>query len=221
MKLAAAIVVLAACGRLGFDPARVDDGGHGSDVGGGEMTPAVCGDGVCEGTAGESCASCAVDCKSQAAVCGNAACDPGEDGASCYVDCGPLPWTWATDETDLVAAINSARTMGFTCNGAAVPPTNALTVDAGLQAAARDLAWEEAQFGTVGSRRCDGESIVTFLAMAKANTQRLADGRTTTADRIDTWIGDPSACAQLAGAATVVGVAVAIALNNTYVVLMR
>ena len=221
MKLAAAIVVLAACGRLGFDPAGVGDGGHGSDVGGEATTPAVCGDGVCEGTAGESCASCAADCKSQAVVCGNAACDPGEDGTSCYVDCGPVPWTWATDEMDLVGAINSTRTTGFTCNGAPVPPTNALTVDAGLQAAARDLAWEEAQFGTIGSRRCDGESIITFLATSNATAQRLADGRTTTADRIDTWIGDPTACAQIAGAYTVMGVAVAVAANNTYVVLMR
>jgi uncharacterized protein YkwD len=219
----ALIVVLTACGRVGFDPGAIGDGGHhGSDSGGNEMvTPAVCGDGICEGAAGESCASCATDCKSQTPVCGNAACDPGEDGTSCYVDCGPVPWTWSADETDLLAAINSARTSGFPCNGTTVPPTNALTLDADLQAAARDLAWEEAQFGTVGQRRCDGESIGTFLTMANASSQRLGDGQTTTTDRMNVWIGDPAACSQLGGMFTVAGVAVAVATNNTYVVLMR
>src|SRR5262245_55766205 len=48
----------------------------------------VCGDGTC---AGELCAMCASDCATRAAVCGNGACDSGEDSASCFADCGPSP----------------------------------------------------------------------------------------------------------------------------------
>lgn len=47
----------------------------------------VCGDGVCAGDEG---AACPVDCDAAGAtgaVCGDAACDPGEDSTTCMLDC--------------------------------------------------------------------------------------------------------------------------------------
>jgi len=52
---------------------------------------AVCGNGQCETSKGESATSCPMDCGgsggSNAAVCGNGTCETGEDSTSCPTDC--------------------------------------------------------------------------------------------------------------------------------------
>jgi hypothetical protein len=57
------------------------------------VVPRLCdADGVCE--AGESCASCGVDCADQGGgggCCGDGTCDAGEDGCACLADCGAPP----------------------------------------------------------------------------------------------------------------------------------
>ncbi len=54
--------------------------------GGGSCPISSCGDGVC---AGETCATCDIDCGTCPAYCGDGNCDPGEDKASCPKDCTP------------------------------------------------------------------------------------------------------------------------------------
>ena len=60
-------------------------------------TPAVCGDALCSGT--ETSSTCSADC--HAPRCGDAVCDPGEDGV-CTADCPtsdvPDSWTCSSDK---------------------------------------------------------------------------------------------------------------------------
>ena len=216
---------LASCGRLGFD--ANSDGGHVSTLHDGTVdtpTSTVCGDGVCVASLGETCVSCATDCKTQTPVCGNLACEAGEDGTTCPTDCGPVPWPWGTDEAMLLALINDARTAGVNCPASTSTVTAAeLASSAQLQAAARDLAWEEAQYGTVNTKRCDGEAVFTYLAGVDANNERMSDGAGTPQSWLDAWKLDTNACPQLVDTArTTIGVAVAVgAQTTTYVVLMH
>lgn len=57
---------------------------------GGSNHGAVCGNGQCETSMGESQTTCPTDCGggSNAAVCGNGTCEAGEDATSCPTDCG-------------------------------------------------------------------------------------------------------------------------------------
>jgi hypothetical protein len=72
-------IVAAGCGnRTSLDYGLGDGGGGGS-------LPPGCGDGVC--SAGETCATCSVDC-GLCKTCGNHTCDSGETCASCPEDCG-------------------------------------------------------------------------------------------------------------------------------------
>ena len=124
-----AVLAVAACGRVGFEPA---DGGVDalSDAGIDALNPAclvsdgvcvfgcggidvdcatTCGDGTCVGNGGELCGNCAADCMTQRAACGNGACDPGEVAAGCIADCGPAPWPWTKEETELLTMVNATR----------------------------------------------------------------------------------------------------------------
>lgn len=49
--------------------------------------PAVCGDGNCESSKGETCSTCASDCGTCAVVCGDGNCDATETVSSCPQDC--------------------------------------------------------------------------------------------------------------------------------------
>lgn len=229
----AVLVLLAACGRVGFEATGDGGGGGGgsgdgggsakTDGGGADGAPAVCGDGVCGGSSGETCSTCAADCRTTTNVCGNATCGAGEDGTNCYVDCGPSPWTWEADEADLLAKINSARAVGVSCNGQ--PPTTApaITMDSGLTAAAHDLAWEQARIGLFLTR-CDGQSMLSYIGMVNANGSRLSSSSsdTTNEERMTTWRDDTNACMTLMQTSwTRAGVGIAVDASMGYVVLFR
>jgi hypothetical protein len=229
VRLAAVVLLAAACGRVGFD--GVGDGGAvGGDGAGGDgtgidspSTSATCGDQVCEGTSNETCKSCTMDCRTTANVCGNGACGPGEDGTSCFIDCGPVPWTWDAEEVDLLGRINAARTGGTSCGGGGPTTAGALTIDTELQAAARDLAWEQARYGLALSR-CNGQSILTYYSSVNVNGSKQATSSTSTtnAQRMADWIADGNGCPTLMMASfTRIGIAIAVEQNNGYVALFR
>ncbi|MFT3693462.1 MAG: CAP domain-containing protein [Kofleriaceae bacterium] len=231
MRLAA-VLVLVGCGRFGFAPTtdgrNSSSGDDDGSIPGDGKKPidadlsATCGDLTCTASAGETCQSCASDCKTTSAVCGNLACDPGEDGASCEIDCGPSPWTWVQDETDLLTAINNARAGGVTCNGTQAN-ANAVVLDTTMQAAARSLAWESAQYNTVTIRRCDGQLLSTWLSAIPASSYRLSSGVASAGDRVAAWAADNNACASLVdNTRTKIGIGIATGAANTeYVVVMR
>jgi hypothetical protein len=64
----------------------------------GRLTPAVCGDGSCNG--GETCETCPGDCGGPCVVCGDGFCNGGETCATCPGDCGgPCPTTCGLPDT--------------------------------------------------------------------------------------------------------------------------
>ncbi len=75
-------------GDLGADVSPTD-AAQPNDTGG--DTPQGCGDGKCNGGAGESCLVCPADCGACPAFCGNGTCDSGETCSSCSADCGACP----------------------------------------------------------------------------------------------------------------------------------
>lgn len=226
------VLLAAACGRVGFD--GVGDGGGasgGGDGAGGDGngidspgSSATCGNQTCEGTSGETCKSCAMDCRTTMNVCGNGACGPGETGATCFVDCGPVPWTWAADEADLFARINAARTGGTACGGGPTTTAPAVTVDDNLKMAARDLAWEQARYGGILLNRCDGQSMISYLSSTGATNYKLAasSSSTTNAQRMADWVADNSSCQSLMNTGvTRLGLAIAVDATNGYAALFR
>lgn len=231
IRIVLAVSILAGCGRLGFD-ATGDGGGStgdGKGSGSGSATidaaiSMVCGDGICGGTSNETCQSCASDCKTTQPVCGNYACDLGEDGASCPIDCGPSPWPWTSDEAELRSLINAKRTGGVTCpGGMGVITAPALADDANLDRAARDIAWEEAEHGTVGLTRCDGQSVLFYLAQVGASNSQVNSNTNTNQQRVDAWAADMNGCPNLMDASkTIMGVSIATgASNTTYAVMFH
>jgi hypothetical protein len=184
----------------------------------------TCNDGRCVGNAGELCSSCPSDCNTQAVVCGNGACDPGEDSDLCYADCGPSPWPWVSDETQLLGRINQARTQGINCPGAPTPVVGALTMSPTIQVASREWSWEIAHQGLTGDNACNGRSLPNRAFAAGANFVLYALGPTTTVDQAaDFWLADGQACqAIMNGSRTTIGVAVAHdTMPNAYVILMN
>jgi hypothetical protein len=94
-----------------------------------------------------------------------------------------------------------------------------------LDAAARDLVWEDSQYGTVGINRCDGQSILAYFGQVGASAAQIVRNNTltTTTARMNSWISDSMACPNMLMNAsyTQVGIAVAIGSTPTYVVLFR
>jgi hypothetical protein len=235
MRRIAIALVIAGCGRVGFDPLGGGDDNSAPDattecVADGFCPPScgaadpdcqtTCGDTQCVGNAGETCQSCASDCKTTANVCGNGACGAGEDGTTCFFDCGPVPWTWADDEAALVLAINNARTMGTSCSGGAVTTAPPLALDPVLHAAARDLAWEAAHLQLVGIDRCNGQSIVNYAVSAGANGFHIATSAATTQARLDNLL-QGSCTSVMATNHTAAGIGIAVDQETPFVLLLR
>ncbi len=181
-------LVMAGCGRIDF-AARPDstiDTSADSHV-------AVCGDGVCDGQLGELCSTCS-DCKTLSVVCGNGACEAGEDG-TCYVDCGPSPWPWQAEADQMLTALNQARATGVTCPGATSAITApALVYDAVIEPTAREWAWEAAHETWYPADACNGRTAFDRVTAAGLASAWKVFGSTSPADAINMLLADASAC---------------------------
>ncbi len=135
------------------------------------------------------------DCATLAVVCGNAECQTGEDGTTCYADCGPPSWPWETEESALRAAINMARTGGTTCSGdAAARFASALAVDTTMQPGAREYAWEIAHHEFHMNMACNGRSFVERQATYGANGGLSHPLAVTAAGAVASWSASSTLC---------------------------
>ena len=227
-------MIAAGCGRIGFGTVGGDDSAvpdattacvadgfcPPSCIGSDPDCATTCGDGICVGNAGELCTTCAADCRTTMDVCGNGTCGASETGVTCYSDCGPSPWTWSQDEADLLAAINQARTEGTSCGGMPATTAPALTIDAALARAARDVTWEQAHLRIITFNRCDGQSMTMFLSTVNARSTKISSGETTTQQRITDLMA--SSCMTVMDPTLArVGIGVADDLASVYAVLLR
>lgn len=184
------VIALVGCGRVGFDSV-------GGDRAPDAYVPVVCGDGVCAGNAGELCNNCAADCATLAQVCGNGACEAGEQ-PSCYADCGPVPWPWSSDATAMLAALNQARTNGRVCPGGTVTLTGpALVYDPTLEPTAREWAWEAAHEDWQPANGCNGRTSEDRLALVGATSGWKTFAAASPADAIEMLLAYSFACPEL------------------------
>jgi uncharacterized protein YkwD len=183
----------------------------------------TCGDNRCVGNAGELCTTCAADCVSTAAVCGNAQCQTGES-PDCYADCGPVPWTWSAEEQQLITLINNARTTGFACPGAGSVTRPAYTIDPTMQAGAREWAWEMSHhdyFGTTADG-CNGRTYAQRKLDGNFTGYTRSRGYPTVQDAFDNWMTSASQCPIVMSAtATKMNASVAFDTAKSYVMLLR
>ncbi|MBV8759858.1 MAG: hypothetical protein JO257_21390 [Deltaproteobacteria bacterium] len=225
-------LLLLGCGRLGFDPRGSADGsGKAADATGGNgdgsvdgavdasvdgVAAAVCGNGVCEGSAGELCSGCSMDCNVTTIVCGNEQCEAGEDGTTCPADCGPSPWPWGAEDTSLLNDVNTARTGGVMCPGDSTPRVAAAVVfTPTLQQGSREMVWEIAhgKFYANGSS-CNGRTFAQRLAAYGGNGYAALELSTTgpfatTADVVNAWKTDIATCTALMSPSTQASTSVA------------
>ena len=155
------VIFACGCGRIAFDPLGT---GTGAGDGGNDAFIAACGDNICTAGAGETCHTCA-DCNTRAFVCGNLLCDPGEDGTTCAVDCGPSlpPSAWITNEDDFLTMLNAARTSGRDCPGM----TNNAVAAFASSSALQDLSRVWAQVGVIENGPgvpCNGGDFLTIAS---------------------------------------------------------
>lgn len=200
------LALVVGCGRIEFDARRdapaLDDGvaNDASDA-----SAVACGDGVCEGNAGELCATCNADCKTREDVCGNGDCSVTEDGASCFADCGPTPWPWQPEEAELVSRLNDARAAGIDCGGGPVVRA-AIPVGTFLVPGAREMVWEQVHQNqlTSGADSLDGcngrtvnERMLEYGATPGHASVRLHGVGATPAIAISQFIGSSMSCSFL------------------------
>jgi len=209
------VIALVGCGRVAFDP--IVDGAADTAT-----LPAVCGDGVCEGGAGELCSTCS-DCATAALVCGNGECTAGEDGASCYADCGPSPWPWTDDAAQMLATINQARTQGTMCPGGGMTLTApALTYDTALEVVAREWAWEAAHENWGPPDSCNGRLASDRLGTVGASSGWKSFGGTTGPEGAAALIAFMPACNQIMNPSnTLLGAAAAYDVINAHAIMLR
>jgi hypothetical protein len=213
MRFVYLLLVAAGCGGT---PSGTGDGGGDGSAGG------ICGDGTCSG---ELCGSCPADCATRDPVCGNGACDPGEDSASCLADCGPTPWTWASDEQQLFDQVNALRTGGFRCPGAAsVTSAPPLALQASFVPGGHEWAWEIAHqsFAVAGGGACNGRTFADRTAEWGFTAFVLDKDHATAADAFAAWKASATLCPILMNAQRTQGAA-AIALDAAmgYLVVMK
>jgi hypothetical protein len=253
------IALLAACGRLGFEP-RIGGGSSAGDaispgdgVAGGDGAgpdsftscaggdsiclvscvgtdpdcTTTCGDGTCVGNAGELCATCAGDCATMSPVCGNGACDPGES-SWCFADCGPTPWTWSSDDQQLLDLVNTARTGGTMCPGTSMVVTApALVLDPTIRDGAHEFVWEisHQQFYSMSpiGQTCNGRSWNQRAASyGNYDAWIVQYALTTTQAAVDSWLASTTGCPILMNASlTVAGPGVAFDARPGYVMVFK
>jgi hypothetical protein len=162
---------------------------------------ALCGDGTCSGNSGESCQGCATDCMTGSPVCGNGVCDAGEDGGSCYDDCGPITWPapWITIEDGLLALVNAERASGTDCPTSMQNPVSALVRDAGMDVISRNHAWDlsHRNYSATNGTRCNGVSIFMLLQNAGYSLPRASAtsiGGGTAAGVVAGWMSSNTLC---------------------------
>lgn len=241
MRAAVAVVLATGCGRVAFDPiadAFTQDafelciGGDGTCPLACVATDAdcqtTCGDGRCVGNAGELCGNCTADCATTQLVCGNARCEAGE-AADCYADCGPVPWQWNTQETNLFNSVNNARKNGVICPGDTAKrfaPVLTLLTDPVTKNAAREWAWELAHHQFSGDPGQDGETCTneTFAqrrSEGKFTSAVVSFNATGAADAVNRWKGIASVCQIMMSKTVTRGLAgVAIDADPGWVLLM-
>jgi hypothetical protein len=234
-------MLVAACGRGGFDPVPDSTPGGSADattdpcaagdgqclaqcVGTDPDCDTTCGDGKCVGNNGESCTECAADCATQVKVCGNGVCEAGEQ-TTCFIDCGPDPWTWVSEETSMLAAVNAARTNGTTCPGSGSPTTApALVLDPTLTQPARDWAWQIGHDGfyMADASACNGESFTQRSNQGDYVTALSGYSFGSGAAAANFFITDTASCPTLMDSSrTAVGVGVALDGQRGFVLVMR
>ncbi len=222
------LIILAACGRVGFEDHAATDAPVVADsrreAGAPDAPRFSCNDGVCDGHHGETC-GCGSDCDTQMDVCGNGACDPDEDSASCETDCGPSPWPFADLEAQIFAAVNDARTAGVSCPGDAAPRTaGAVAATTDARSTVRVLAWEYAHDPrtVMGQVTCNGRTLASVLQPSSFSTGifiQTSDDPTMAAARIVT---DAPSCGNLMDPAhTVIAIGAAHDLTNGYILFFK
>ena len=176
----------------------------------------TCGDGRCVGNAGELCGNCPADCATLTVVCGNADCEPGEN-PDCYADCGPSPWTWATEEQSLITMINNARTAGTRCvSGGPLLTRPALTADGSMQAGAREWSWEQAhhEFHSSNGSACNGRTLTQRKASHGTFSSYVTGyGYASVTAAFNAFIANDSLC-QILLSATVTKISVGVAFDT-------
>lgn len=183
----------------------------------------TCGDNRCVGNAGELCGNCTADCATTSTVCGNAECEPGES-PDCFADCGPVPWTWATEEQQLITLINNARTNGFACPGAALVTRPAYTIDPAMKPGAREWIWEMSHhdyFGNNGDG-CSGRTAAQRKIDGNFTGYTRSRGYATVQIAFDTWMASATSCPiVMSPNATQMNVAVSFDTAKSYLMMMR
>jgi hypothetical protein len=135
------------------------------------------------------------DCATLAVVCGNAECQPGEDGTTCYADCGPPTWAWDAEEAALRSAINAARTGGTMCPGDGSPRfALALAVDTTMQPGAREYAWEIAHHKVHMDMACNGRTFAERQATYSANGGLSHSSAASAAAAVASWSATSTLC---------------------------
>jgi hypothetical protein len=246
MRRAVVAITIAACGRIGFDGLTTGSGSAGdaptidtvttacvagdnvcrvSCLGSDSDCTTTCGDGRCVGNAGEFCTNCAADCMTLSPVCGNGACDPGEDSDICYADCGPTPWTaaWVVEEGQLVSMINAARTGGTTCPGSGAATVPSLAASGSGTAQAREMAWERSYQGFTGSGNtvaCNGRTLGQRVGLPSAAWIAFGPDASSA---VGFWLGDATVCPSIMKATWVeLGAGVSHdAMAGYYVIVLR
>ena len=160
-----------------------------------------------------------------ASVCGNGACEPSEDSDICYADCGPSPWQWTAEETDLLMRINEARAAGIDCPGGGGAVTGpALVLTASLVPGAREFAWEFAhhQHQPGSSTSCNGRTSLSRINAAGGTGAVSYTGTGTTPQTaLSSWLASATLCPIVASTSfTRVGIGVAYDARQGYGVIV-
>jgi uncharacterized protein YkwD len=187
---------------------------------------AACGDDVCDGLADETCTACAADCDSAEVRCGNGECQAGESSASCRIDCGPAQWQldWAAWEEEVRVRVNAERAAGTDCPNGAMAPAGPLAMNQQLRAAARLHSWDMDAGGYFAHDSCNGRTPWQRAAAqgTSAAGEVIGWGYASAEAMVAGWMGSPGHCAILMNPSmTEIGVGVAAESGRLWTGLLR